>query len=397
MRAARYYDRKDIRIEDIPEPELKPGTVGIDVAWCGICGTDLHEYLEGPIFIPPAGQPHPISGESAPITMGHEFSGTICAIGDGVTDLAVGDHVVVEPYIIADDVDTGPGQNYQLSQDMNFIGLGGRGGGLAEKIVVQRRWVHPVGDIPLDHAALIEPLSVGHHAWVRSGSEDGAGKLALVGGAGPIGLLTAAVLKAKGYTVAISELSQARKKMARSTGVADHVFDPREGDVAEAVRDLTDGRGADVGFECSSVPAVLDMLIDAVRPGAVIVNVSIWADKPAVDMPRLVLKEIDLRGTIGYANDHPETIRMVQQGQVDLAPFITARIDLADLVDGGLQQLINNNEQHVKIIVQPRPEGMAADSAGADAGDAVILGTGPTTPTAPHIQRWKDDGGAITG
>ena len=60
MRAARYYDRKDIRIEDIPEPELKPGTVAIDVAWNGICGTDLHEYLDGPIFIPPQGSPHPI-------------------------------------------------------------------------------------------------------------------------------------------------------------------------------------------------------------------------------------------------------------------------------------------------------------------------------------------------
>lgn len=137
MRAARFHARKDIRIEDIPEPELRPGTVAIDVAWCGICGTDLHEYLEGPIFVPPAGHPHPISGESAPVTMGHEFSGTITHLGDGVTDLDVGQNVVVEPYIIAEDVDTGPGQSYQLSKDMNFIGLGGRGGGLSEKIVVQ--------------------------------------------------------------------------------------------------------------------------------------------------------------------------------------------------------------------------------------------------------------------
>lgn len=103
MRAARYYDQKDIRIEDIDEPVLKPGTVAIDVAWCGICGTDLHEYLEGPIFIPPAGHPHPISGESAPVTMGHEFSGTITALGEGVTGLEVGENVVVEPYIIHED------------------------------------------------------------------------------------------------------------------------------------------------------------------------------------------------------------------------------------------------------------------------------------------------------
>lgn len=352
MRAARYYDRNDIRIEDIVEPELKPGTVAIDVAWCGICGTDLHEYLEGPLFIPPAGHPHPISGESAPVTLGHEFSGTITALGEGVTDLTVGENVVVEPYIIGADVDTSEGAAYQLSKDMNFIGLGGRGGGLAEKIVVERRWVHPIGDIPLDQAALIEPLSVGHHAYVRSDAK--AGQVAIVGGAGPIGLLTAAVLKAKGLTVYISELSEARKAKALETGVADAVFDPREGDVASQVRELTNGQGADVGFECSSVPAVLDMLLDAVRPGAVIVNVSIWGHKPAVDMPKLVLKEVDLRGTIGYANDHPDTIALVQSGKLDLSRFITGRIGLDGLVTEGFEQLINNNEEHVKIIVNPR-------------------------------------------
>ncbi|MCF8611029.1 2,3-butanediol dehydrogenase [Gordonia sp. HY285] len=351
MRAARYYDRNDIRVEDIPEPTLLPGTVAVDVGWCGICGTDLHEFLEGPIFIPPSGCPHPISGESAPVVIGHEFSGTITALGDGVSDLSVGENVVVEPYIIADGVDTGPGQDYQLSQDMNFIGLGGRGGGLAEKIVVQRRWVHPVGDIPLDQAALIEPLSVGHHAYVRSGAR--AGQVAIIGGAGPIGLLTAAVLKAEGLTVYISELSDARKQMAHSTGVADEVLDPRDGDVAARVRALTGGAGADVGFECSSVPVVLDMLLDAVRPGAVIVNVSIWGHKPEVDMPKLVLKEIDLRGTIGYSNDHPATIALVQSGKVDLAPFITGRITLDGLVSDGYDQLIHHNEQHVKIIVDP--------------------------------------------
>ncbi|MGP5165689.1 2,3-butanediol dehydrogenase [Arthrobacter rhombi] len=351
MKAARYYDRKDIRIEDIPEPELTAGTVAVDVAWCGICGTDLHEYLEGPIFIPPKGSPHPISGEEAPVTMGHEFSGTITNLGDGIDDLEIGQNVVVEPYIIRDDVEVGPGQEYQLSKDMNFIGLGGRGGGLAEKIVVERRWVHPIGEIPLDEAALIEPLSVAHHAFVRSQAKPG--EIAIVGGAGPIGLLTAAVLKASGLTVYISELSEARKNVARDTGVATEVFDPREVDVAEKVRELTGGKGADVGFECSSIPVVLDMLLDAVRPGGVIVNVSIWGHKPAVDMPSLVLKEIDLRGTIGYANDHPSTIKLVQEGKIDLAPFITAKIALDDLISGGFDQLINNNEKHVKILVNP--------------------------------------------
>ena len=81
MKAARFHARKDIRIEEIPEPELRPGAVEIDVAWCGICGTDLHEYLEGPIFIPPPGHPHPLSHEAAPVTLGHEFSGTVEGAG----------------------------------------------------------------------------------------------------------------------------------------------------------------------------------------------------------------------------------------------------------------------------------------------------------------------------
>ena len=198
MRAARYYGNSDIRIEEIDEPTVGAGEVGIDVAWCGICGTDLHEYKDGPIFCPSPGHPHPISGEDAPITLGHEFSGVVYALGEGVDDLEVGQHVVVEPYIIRDDVDTSQdNMAYHLSPDMNFIGLAGRGGGLGEKVSVKRRWVHPIADsVPLDQAALIEPLSVGYHAYQRSGAK--AGDLALIAGAGPIGLLTAAVLKAEG-------------------------------------------------------------------------------------------------------------------------------------------------------------------------------------------------------
>ncbi|MBP3043749.1 2,3-butanediol dehydrogenase [Arthrobacter jiangjiafuii] len=358
MKAARYYDRGDIRIDDLPEPVLSPGTVGVDVAWCGICGTDLHEYLEGPIFAPAQGQPHPISGESLPITLGHEFSGVVYAVGEGVDDIEVGQHVVIEPYIIRDDVDTGPeSRDYHLSPDMNFIGLAGRGGGLGEKVVVQRRWVHPIdSSVPLDQAALIEPLSVGYHAVERSGAK--AGDFALVGGAGPIGLLTAAVLKALGVTVAISELSPLRRQKALDSGVADHALDPAVADVTEEVRRLTGGKGADVAFECSSVQAVLDTLMEALRPTGVLVVVSIWGKRANFDMHKLVMKEIDLRGTIAYVNSHPAVIKMVESGQIDLSPFITGKIGLEGLVDEGFDTLINRNESAVKILVSPSGEGL---------------------------------------
>ncbi|MGO1544585.1 MAG: 2,3-butanediol dehydrogenase [Gulosibacter sp.] len=353
MRAARYYGKEDIRIEDIDEPTVEPGTVGINVAWCGICGTDLHEYMDGANFVPPQGHPHPISGESAPVTLGHEMSGVIYEIGEGITDLEVGDHVVVEPYIISDDVDTGPeSTDYHISPNMNFIGLGGRGGGLAEKIVVRRRWVHKIDkSIPLDEAAVIEPLSVGAHAVERSGAK--AGDVAIVGGAGPIGLLTAAVLKGIGATVIMSELSELRRQKALDAGVADHVFDPTQVDVAAEVRKLTDDRGADVAFECTSVQVVVDTLMDALRPGGVLTIVSIWSHKGELDFQKLVLKEIDLRGTIAYVNTHPETIKLVEEGKINLEPFITGKIALDDLIDKGFDTLINHNHPGVQILVSP--------------------------------------------
>ena len=351
MKAARFHARKDIRIEDIPEPELRAGAVKIDVAWCGICGTDLHEFLEGPIFCPAPGHPHPLSHEESPVTLGHEFSGTVSEVGEGVKGLAVGDNVVVEPYFVDGTCDMCQAGSYHLCRQMGFIGLSGGGGGLSEKIVVDQRWVHPIGNIPLDEAALIEPLSVAHHAVARSGVK--AGDVALVGGSGPIGLLTAAVLKGMGVTTIISELTQARKEKATSSGVADHVLDPSKEDVPARVRELTGGTGADVAFECAGVNAVLDTMLDAVRPGAVVVNVSIWGAPATVDMQKLVLKEIDLRGTIAYVRDHPAVIKMVQEGKVDLKPFITGRIALEDLVEQGFDTLINHKDTAVKVLVHP--------------------------------------------
>lgn len=357
MRAARYYGNSDIRIEEIPEPTVGPGEVGVEVAWCGICGTDLHEYKDGPIFCPRPDVPHPISGEAAPITLGHEMSGVVYAVGADVDDIAVGQHVVVEPYIIADDVDTSAASDdYHLSKDMNFIGLAGRGGGLGEKLAVKRRWVHPIADaIPLDQAALIEPLAVGYHAFQRSGAR--AGDVALVGGVGPIGLLLTAVLKAEGLTVAVSDMSGLRREKALGAG-ADHAFDPRESDVAQAVRELTGGRGADVAFECTSVQPAMDTLVDALAPRGVLVVVSIWGQRGSFDMQQIVLKELDVRGTIAYVNSHPATIKLVEDGKVDLAPFITAKIGLDGLIDEGFDTLIHRNETAVKILVSPSGAGL---------------------------------------
>lgn len=355
MRAARFYDQKDIRIEDIERPTAGPDDVLIDIAWCGICGTDIHEYQDGPIFIPPKGSPHPVTGEEAPITLGHEFSGTIAEVGNNVTDLKAGQNVVVEPYVIHKEY--WGTDNYHLTPDQNFIGLAGGGGGLAEQIAVDQHWVHPLPDnLPLDEAALIEPLAVAYHAVERS--EAKAGDVALIGGAGPIGLLTAAVAKAQGLTTIMSELSKKRIETAQETGVADHVVNPKEADVIEEVLKITDGKGADVGFEATSVDVVLNTIFSAVKKAGVIVNVSIWGHKPEANLADLVTKEQDLRGTIGYYNSHKPCIELASSGKVDLKPFITHKIALDELVDTGFDTLINHNDTAVKILVSPTGKGL---------------------------------------
>src|SRR5918992_4546892 len=99
MKAAVYHGREDVRVEDVPEPQVRPGTVKVAVDWCGICGSDLHEFLDGPIFVPTPDNPHPITGETLPLVMGHEFAGRVVDVGDGVSRVQPGDEVAVEPII----------------------------------------------------------------------------------------------------------------------------------------------------------------------------------------------------------------------------------------------------------------------------------------------------------
>nr|WP_269432430.1 2,3-butanediol dehydrogenase [Oceanivirga miroungae] len=326
----------------------------MEIAFCGICGTDLHEYLDGPIFCPKPGHPHPVSKEDSPITLGHEMSGVVSEVGEGVTSLKVGDHVVVEPYILADDVDTSESSNsYHLTPGVNFIGLAGRGGGLSENIVVKERWVHKIPDsIPLDEAALLEPLSVGVHGVDISGVKEG--EYAIVGGAGPIGILIAAVLKSRGVNVIVTELSPIRRKYGIDAGVVDYALNPAEVDIVEEVMKITNGKGADVAFECTSVDVVLDTLLKALKPRGKAVILSIWGHNPAVDMNLVVLKEIEILGSLAYVNTHKKTIELLASGKVNVAPFITARIKLDNLLEEGFNTLINKKETAIKILVSPK-------------------------------------------
>lgn len=350
MKAAMYYGKEDIRIEEVEEPQLRPGTVKIAPAFNGICGSDLHLFHDGPMPPAPSNDaPHPLSRETLPVVMGHEFSGVVEEVGEGVEGISVGDSVVVEPLMVDGTCPACKAGKYNLCEQMGFIGISGLGGGLSEHIVVESRWVHSVGDLPLDQAALIEPLAVALHAVKHAGVESGT---AVVGGAGPIGLLVAAVLKAKGLTVIVSEMSTARREKAASTGVADVVVDPASEDLAAVVAERTGGAGADVAFDAAGVGVVVEQLLSVLGAGGRLEVVAIHMRPIELDITaQLTMQDRVLGASIGYANDHAEAIELVRSGKVDLAPFITGRIKVEDIVEHGFQQLLTNKDHEVKILV----------------------------------------------
>lgn len=351
MKAALYYGNRDIRIEEVPEPTAGPGQVKVRVEWCGICGTDLHEYLDGPIFCPPAGSPHPLTGEQVPVGLGHEFAGVVADMGDGVTGLAVGDRVVVEPYLTCGTCARCRDGRYNVCEVLGFIGLSGGGGGFAEYVVADAKRTFPLGSLRTEVGALVEPLAVAHHA-VRLGAVVPS-MTATVFGAGPIGLVTTAALKAAGADqVLVIEPADVRKKKAEQAG-ATRVVDPTDSDVVAAVRDLTAGRGTDVSFECAGVDAALDQAVRCTKGGGLVVNVAIWGHDATVQMNNLVFNEVAVIGSLAYCNDHQDTIALLRDGKVDAEQFITGRIALEDLVDKGFRELIDNKAENVKILVHP--------------------------------------------
>lgn len=352
MRAARYHDTRDVRIDEIDEPAAGPGTVKVAPDWCGICGSDVHEYLHGPETIPAAGRPHPITGEVVPIVLGHEFAGRVVAVGEGVTGVAPGDPVAIEPIIRDTTCVYCRAGDYNYCPSLGFHGLSGGGGGLAEFTVVPDYMVHRLPDsIPTDIGALIEPLAVGWHAVRRARFEPG--QTALVVGAGPIGLVTLLALRDAGAeSVAVAEIATARKAKAEQMG-ADLVLDPTRDDVGEILRARTGGLGVDTCFDASGSNATLALCLQSVRKRGRVVNIALWAHPAEVDMFQFLFTEADLTSSCAYANDHAAVIDALASGRIDAAPLITARIPLDEVVSGGLDALVASRDAHVKILVHP--------------------------------------------
>lgn len=248
--------------------------------------------------------------------MGHEFSGTVEEVGEDVTGFTPGDRVVVRPTIHDKTCKACQEGQEHCCKNIGFVGLSGEstlwvpyeivlipiagyGGGMAEHIVAPANHYYVLPEnIALDEAALIEPIAVAWHAVDRSPFKPGTDVMVM--GAGPIGIGLVQVLKLHGAgKIIVVELLDNRKQLARDYG-ATHILDPRHGDIPKAVRELTDGDGAQIIYDSAGVEIALDGMIDSCKVHGTIVNISVWEEKPKINVNDLMYKEINYMGATLY-------------------------------------------------------------------------------------------------
>jgi (R,R)-butanediol dehydrogenase/meso-butanediol dehydrogenase/diacetyl reductase len=349
MKALRWYGKQDLRYEDIPEPRATPGRVKVRVAWTGICGSDLHEYEAGPLFI--SMEPHPLTGRMAPLTIGHEFSGRVVEVGEGVTSLKPGDRVTGDCNWVC-------GKCYYCTRNMPNLCVMAAStgfhadGSMAEYIVVPEYTLYKLPDSISDEVgALTEPLAVGVHAVRRSKLQIGD-TVAIVGG-GTIGICTLMASRAAGASkIYVVEISRLRAERALALG-ATALINPEDGDAVEQLRDITDGMGADISFDCVGLPITGPLSVELARKAgtAVILGMS-WKPSPEFSFIRIMLTEKVVLGSIGYQRDTPAVIDEIVNGNIEPSCLITGKVRLRDAVEKGFQELISNQEKHLKILIQ---------------------------------------------
>lgn len=351
MRAVLWYGKKDIRVETVPvPPPPPPGWVKIKVAWCGICGSDLHEYLAGPIFIPPT--PHPLTGKTPPIIMGHEFTGEIVEVGQGVVNVRVGDKVAPDAGQHCHECPPCLSGQYNVCEKLAFTGLM-NDGAFASYVNVPAELCYPLPEgVSMEAGSLIEPLATGFKAVRLAGTI--LGETVVVIGAGTIGLGTIQAAKAAGAArVIVLEMSKARIAKAKECG-ADIVINPKECDPVAEVKKLTGGVGADASFECVGQKATGPLAIDVIRNTARAVIVGIFEEPSSFNFFSLSGTDKRVYGSLTYTlEDFKYLAASMAAGQIKAEPLITGRIQLEDIVEKGFLELINNKDDNIKIIVHP--------------------------------------------
>jgi len=318
MARAVYYERdKAIRLDEVEASAPGPGEVQVEIAYVGICGTDLHIYhgvMDGRV--------------SASQIMGHEISGVVTALGEGVEGIAPGQKVTVMPLDPCNDCPACEAGHSHICLNLKFMGIDTPGG-------FQTYWVvpaHTIVPLPetmsLKRAALVEPIAVACHD-VRLGGVK-AGEFVVVLGGGPIGALVALVAKHEGAEVLVTEINPDRIRVGGELGL--EVVDPREVDVIALVNERTGGAGADVVFEVTGHPTGAALMTKLPRTRGRIVIVGIFGTVPPVDLKAILWREMQLRGTRVYERqDFERAVALASGDALPLDRLITGTYPLSDL------------------------------------------------------------------
>ncbi len=351
MKAAVWHQKGDIRIEDVPEPSPGPGQVKLKVKACGICGSDLHEYNQGPFIIPK--RPHPLTGRhEGPVILGHEFSAEIAELGENIKgNLKPGDRVTVNPLIYCGECYYCKRGMLNMCTKLGTIGFAADGA-FAEYMLVGEYAVHKLPEQITDEmGTFVEPLAVAVNAVNRSRLK--IGDSVTIVGAGPIGLLVLQVCLAAGASkVFVVEPDQARRKLAGELG-AEAVFDPREENAGKAVAELTDGLRSDIAFDCVGSQAAFDTAVKVTARRGRICVAGLSLEPIQVEFIRLWGHEKEITFSSGYEDEFPAAIALLADGRVSGELMITKRISLDDLVDKGILSLADADEGNIKILVYP--------------------------------------------
>ncbi len=315
--AAFYRGNRTFSVEQRSAATPGAGEVAVRIAYCGICGTDMHVYH---------GNMDARVGMNRVI--GHEMSGTVEAIGANVTGFSAGQKVVVRPLDHCNECPACLAGHTHICHRLKFLGLD-TDGAMQEIWCVPAHTLHLLPDtLRLDHAALIEPVAVACHD-VRMAAVRKDEDVVVIGG-GPIGVLVAMVARDAGGRVSISEVNPNRIKIARKLGF--QTFHPAECDLATEINSLTGSKGADVVFEVSGTQAGVDAMTAVAATRARIVMVAIHAQKPQIDLFQFFWRELRLIGARVYeAEDYEKAIDIIASGGVDADSFITDVSPLSEI------------------------------------------------------------------
>lgn len=335
-------------LDEVGEPTPGAGQILVQTLACGICGSDLHTLQHGDLMVemsedstgaaPDGMPPLTVMDLSRDVVMGHEFCAEVLELGENTANCAVGDIVVSMP------ITMDPRGLHPIGYSNDYPG------GYAERMVLTDFLALKVPNgLSPRHAALTEPMAVGHHAVERSSVREG--DAAVVLGCGPVGLAVIAALALKGVEpIVAADFSPTRRGLATVMG-ADEVVDPRHEPVIDAWRRV-DGRKRLVIFEAVGVPGMIDDAMKMAPRSAQILVVGVCMQPDTIRPMRAVTKELNLQFAFGYDPlEFKETLDRIADGRIDVAPLITGSVPIAGVPQAFAD--LADPERHAKILVEP--------------------------------------------